>query len=598
MGFVVKVSLTKRYKQKVLEQQTYTSSVIRSVRGSIFDRNYYTLAECTIEYNLILDPKFVDDSKKNDPMALEVTKLVLNKYFGIEEQKIDDALALGQNSQYRIMKQHVSESERRAFEQYCKELVDLNTGKSLSKSVVGIWFEESYKRVYPNGTTGSHIIGHCNSSLEGSYGLEAYYDDLLKGIDGRRYGYYDFDGMIYETSSKKQDGRSLISTMDLGIQYIVQTHSEKFLREKGADNLGVILLDPNSGEIYAMQSNYGYNPNDYGNLDYAYPKDLLLDLTDEQFLDLKFKMWRNFCVCDAYEPGSTFKPFTVAAALEEGLVDRTTRFLCDGSEVFPEYEIHCHNRNGHGDISLLDTISLSCNDGLMQIAALLGKNAFSSYQNHFLFGEKTGIDSFSEAKGSLISLGNLRATELASSSFGQSFTVSMIQLASAYASLVNGGYYYEPHLVKEIRSADGLVIQSFEPKILQRTVSEETANVIKEALRLTVVDGTARKADIDGYKIAGKTGTAEKLTTPEDDYLVSFIGSVPADDPKLIIYVVLDNIHVPELNGSAGTATELAVDILKDVLPAMGIKPDYDYLGKKNQETEDEIITFPVFSSR
>jgi len=268
--------------------------------------------------------------------------------------------------------------------------------------------------------------------------------------------------------------------------------------------------------------------------------------------------------------------------LEETVIDTTETFLCDGGEQVADYYISCHNKWGHGLINAAQSIMHSCNDVLMEIAEREGREAFAEYQRRFLFGNLTGIDLPGEVPGILMEESQLNATELATASFGMSFNTTMIQLGSAFASMVNGGTYYEPHVVKEIRNSDGVVLETIEPRVVHSTISEETSEFLRDAFYLTVQEGTATAAQVDGYLIGGKTGTAQKLPRSEGRYLVSFIGCVPADNPKVMIYVVVDEAADEELQSKASISSELAANILEEALPYLKIYPDTE-------------ITYPSF---
>ena len=290
-----------------------------------------------------------------------------------------------------------------------------------------------------------------------------------------------------------------------------------------------------------------------------------------------------------FEPGSTYKPFTIAAALEEGLVHEHSVFECDGGEQVGGWYIRCSRRSGHGEITLGQALSLSCNDVMMQVAALQGRETFYQYQNEFFFGHKTGIDLPGEATVILKDLDNLNASELATSSFGQTFNVTMVQMAAAYSSVVNGGKYYQPHIVKRIINDSGATIKEFDPLVVRQVVSEQTSKFIKEHMYQAVENGTARGAQVEGYAIGGKTGTAEKFPRDKENYLVSFIGAAPANNPEVVFYVIVDEPQNVPRQADSSIATKLAARVMKEMLPALGIYPDgeIDYMLPDVNNTED-----------
>ncbi len=582
IGRLLYINTVDRYEKNALAQQSYVSSVIPYKRGSITDRNGLVLANSDLVYHLILDPKVLLTKKAN----VEPTLDALVNVYRFEREYLEGILKDKSESSYVVLKKSLSYEEKDRFNAYVEKLgVD-------KKKIKGVWFEEEYKRIYPFSTAASHVIGFTLAGGEGTYGLEQYYNDTLSGINGRTYGYYDSELNIQRTTKDAQDGNSIMSTIDINVQRVVQKYVEQFLDEVGAENVGVVIMDANTAEILALQSNYSYDLNNPRNLMEAYTTEELEIMSKEDESNALYAMWRNFCVSDAYEPGSTFKPFTVAAALEEAIVSKDDEFYCDGGESFGEtITIKCSNSHGHGKLKLVQTLMLSCNDGLMQIAAKEGKNLFSAYQNHFRFGMRTGLDIPGETLGELIPESRLNVTELATSSFGQSFTVSMVQMASAFSSLINGGNYYAPHLVKAIKNSDGATIETIEPMLIQKTVSADTSEFIKEAMILTVEGGTAKKAAVNGYVIGGKTGTAQKYPRDAKKNLVSFLGFAEADDTDIVIYVVVDEAHDPEKMKKSSTALEIAAKIMEEALPYLKVYPEGEINYHLQTIDEDDIIT-------
>ena len=470
----------------------------------------------------------------------------------------------------------MSYEEMVQFEEYEKNLpkeADGSPNKDKDK-IIGVTFEEEYLRTYPFGTLASHVLGYAKADGDGTYGIEQQYNEALSGINGRVYDYYDADLTVQQETVPARDGQTVVSTIDANLQRIVQKHTEAFLDEIGAKNVGVLMMEVNSGEVLAMQSNYSYDLNDPRSLTKWYSEEEIEAMDDTAYLEALYKVWRNFCISDSYEPGSTFKPFTIASALEETIIDTSETFLCNGGENVAGYFISCHNEWGHGLINAAQSIMHSCNDVLMEVAKREGREVFAEYQRNFLFGSLTGIDLPGEVPGILMKEEQLNDSELATSSFGMSFNTTMIQLGSAFSSMVNGGIYYEPHVVKEIRNADGVVIEKIEPRVVRTTISEETSEFLRDAFYLTVQEGTATAAQVEGYLIGGKTGTAQKLPRSEGKYLVSFIGCVPADNPQVMIYVVVDEADDEELQSRASIASSLAADILEESLPYLKIYPD------------------------
>lgn len=292
-------------------------------------------------------------------------------------------------------------------------------------------------------------------------------------------------------------------------------------------------------------------------------------MSDKQKSDAQLAMWSNYCIGSAYEPGSTFKPFTICAALDENLVSEKTTFNCTGVTKIADRDIHCNNRSGHGFLNLRQALMKSCNGALMTIGTRLGRKSFSKYNKLYGFGQRTGIDLPGETSGIIHDVDGLNPVELATSSFGQTQTVTMVQMLGGFSSLINGGNYFQPHVVKEIRNSSGDVLETIDPLVVKKTTSEDTSAMIRSFLKSTVEEGTASPAQVKGYSIGGKTGTAQKRPVSERKYLVSFIGCVPAEDPDIAYYVIMDEPHVKDQAHST-YATEFASRLMKKVLPFLG----------------------------
>ena len=555
-----------------LSQKTGTDTVLQYKRGEILDRNGTVLAKSDKVYHLILDSRLL----VNNEDCLEPTIRALCNVYGYSEAELRALIEERKTSAYYRLRKYMSYEEMVQFEEYEKNLpkeADGSPNKDKDK-IIGVTFEEEYLRTYPFGTLASHVLGYAKADGDGTYGIEQQYNEALSGINGRVYDYYDADLTVQQETVPARDGQTVVSTIDANLQRIVQKHTEAFLDEIGAKNVGVLMMEVNSGEVLAMQSNYSYDLNDPRSLTKWYSEEEIAAMDDTAYLEALYKVWRNFCISDSYEPGSTFKPFTIASALEETIIDTSETFLCNGGENVAGYFISCHNEWGHGLINAAQSIMHSCNDVLMEVAKREGREVFAEYQRNFLFGSLTGIDLPGEVPGILMKEEQLNDSELATSSFGMSFNTTMIQLGSAFSSMVNGGIYYEPHVVKEIRNADGVVIEKIEPRVVRTTISEETSEFLRDAFYLTVQEGTATAAQVEGYLIGGKTGTAQKLPRSEGKYLVSFIGCVPADNPQVMIYVVVDEADDEELQSRASIASSLAADILEESLPYLKIYPD------------------------
>lgn len=573
IGILIKINIKDgdKYAKRVLSQQSYTSSEIPFRRGDIVDRNNVIMATSIKKYDLAIDVSFALTKSKDGYLYRDRVKKVLIDYFKINENEVDGIFSEKSKSQYYIVKKELSSKVVDGYEDYLKDNIkDYNPIKKI------LWFEEKYERTYPLNSVASSVIGFTYDKNQGNWGIEEKYNTELNGSTGRVYGYYDSDLRLERTVKNAEDGNTIVSTIDSNIQSIVEKKIKKFNKDVGSKNTGVIMANPNTGEILAMASSNGiYDLNNPRDLSDYYDKDTIDEMTDKEKLDALNKMWRNYCVSDTYEPGSTYKPFVVAAALEENITKPTNTFYCDGGEVVASgtAKIKCANRFGHGTLDLAGVLMKSCNDGMMKIAKEMGKGIFARYQEHFNFGKKTGIDLNGESSGIIFSEDSLGPMELATSSFGQGINVTMVQLTAGFSSLVNGGNYYVPHVVSKIVNSQGGTVKRIDPILKNKVITKETSEFIREAMKKTVTDGTASHVAIDGYSIGGKTGTAQKLPRGNGKYLVSFIGCAPAEEPEVVIYAIVDEPNAAEQAHST-FAQELCRDILKEVLPFLDIKPE------------------------
>ncbi len=592
---IINAKFGNKYTQQVLSQsqQQYTNKTLPFKRGSITDRNGTMLANSVKVYNLILDCKEVNGHETYK----EPVKEALETVFGIEDSEIENLLENEEtkDSQYQILKKEVTMEEKKSFEEANKVPTDEEAKKALGEeelkrrqNVKGIYFEDTYKRVYPLDSLACDVIGFTDAGNTATWGLEGYYNSTLNGSNGRKFGYLDENASLEQTIVEAVNGKNLTTTLDATIQTIVEKYitafdralsagpnNKKDAKKKGAENIAVIVENPNNGEILAMASSGTYDLNNPRDLSGSYTEKEIEAMDDEQTKDALFNMWKNYCVSQNFEPGSTVKPIVVAGALESGAITENSRFLCDGGEEIGEDYVRCAvYPDNHGAESLGEVIQNSCNDGMMAIGRKMGVAKFLEYQQRFNFGTRTGIDLPNEETGLLFTEDNMYEMELSTSAFGQGFNCTMIQEISAMAAAINGGIYYQPHLVKEITDEDGKVVKSIQPNILKQPISEEVSADIREYMGMSVTDGTSKKSKVKGYSMGGKTGTAEKLNEKEKgNYLVSFIGFAPLDNPELLIYVVVDTPNVEE-QASSSYPQFLAQAILSEVLPYMNIYMD------------------------
>lgn len=601
-----------RYQKQVLAQQQYDSITLPYRRGDIVDAKGTKLATSEKVYNLVIDAKVMNTELNGKTPYLEPTLEALGQYFALDMTAIREYVATHKEASWYVPLKRLTYDEISGFQQ----------AKSENSNIKGVWFEEEYKRVYPYGSLAADTIGFTSTDNQGSYGLEEYYDSVLNGINGREYGYLNDDLNLERTVKAAVDGSSVHSTIDANVQMIVEKYLAKFMEEfkdnykpgNGAENVGCIIQWVNTGEILAMASVPTYDLNnvrdpqallgsmmvekvDTANGYYEIKKNgTVIDQTvldamseDDLYLNLN-NLWKNYCITGTYEPGSVAKPFTVAMALEKGDITPNSTFECSGYMEIGGYKIRCHN-GAEGTMTLEKAVAKSCNVTMMKIAQLVGADDFCEFQRVFNFGLKTNVDLAGEARtASLVySADQMGPTDLATNSFGQNFNVTMIQMITAFSSLINGGYYYEPHLVSKITNASGATVENIEPRILKQTVSEETSAYIRQYCKAVVTEGTGKTARPAGYMIGGKTGTAETIDQnthkrSKDEHVVSFMGYAPADNPQIAIYVVVDRPNVSH-QGDAKHATRLVRSILTEVLPDLNI-----FMTEELSDTEREEL--------
>ncbi len=562
-----------KYTKIVLAQQDYTNTTIPYRRGDITDRKGTLLATSTQVYNIVLDCKVVNADEDDIEPTIQALAKCLDNY---DESDIRSILTDYSTSQYYVL-------EKKQTREEIEELQEIIDDDENYPNVSGIWFETEYEREYPYDSLASAVIGFTTSGNEGMSGLENYYNDELNGTDGRQYGYLDEDSDYESTIVEPTDGNTLVTTIDTNIQSIVEKYIKKFNKKyannarkgDGSEHTGVIVMDPDTGEILAMANYPNYDLNDPWDLSSLYSDSKIEKMDEDEELDALNELWQNFCITYTYEPGSTIKPFTVATGLDTGTLSGNETYVCNGGQQVGDHYIHCVNRSGHGTLTIEEALMESCNDALMQMSFSIGATNLSKYQSIFGFGSKTNVDLPGEARTDTLvySADEMNKTTLATNSFGQNFNVTMIQLATGFSSLINGGYYYQPHVVKEIDRADGSVEETIDATLLKETISEETSEQLKEYLLAVVEDGTGSAAGVKGYEIGGKTGTAQKLPRGDGNYLVSFIGYAPQDDPEVVVYVVVDEPNVDD-QAHSSYAQEIAHNIFKEVLPYMNIEKE------------------------
>ena len=561
-----------KYEKIVFSQQEYDSTIIPYKRGDIVDSKGTVLATSVDVYNVILDSKVLHANEEK----ISSTIAYLTQCFPeITADQVNQEITDNPDREYTVLAKHVSYEEKAAFEA-------LMNGEDTKDQIAGIWFEKEYTRTYPYNSLASAMIGFANATT-GVIGLENQYNDTLNGTNGRSYGYLNADSNLEQTVIEPENGYSLVATIDTNIQSIVESAilqaNEEMKQETegqatGSNNTAVLVMDPQNGDVLAMASYPNFDLNNPKDLSAYFTEEELAGMSDEDKMNQLNKLWQNYTISNTFEPGSTFKPFTEAMGLDSGSLRGDETYICDGSEWVSGHEIHCVNRSGHGTEDLRGALRDSCNDALMQMVRAIGPANFAKYSREYGFGQKTGIDLPGEAStASLIfSEEQLARTEsnLAVSSFGQGFNVTMIQLASSFCSLINGGNIYQPHVVKKIVDGSGNTVQEISPVVTKETVSQEVSDTLRDYMYTVVSEGTGAKAAVEGYAIGGKTGTAEKVPRGSGNYVVSFIGFAPVDDPQVVVYVVVDEPHVADQ--SHCSQSYIAKNIFSQILPYMNIE--------------------------
>lgn len=574
------------YEKNVLTLLNYDGQTIPYKRGDITDRNGTVLATSEKIYNLVLDPYVITQS--TDEKASEYVAEVLEEYFSIDQATVKKTLEEQPNSRYVVLRRKMTYDEKKPYDDFLSS-EDENDQKIISAVSSGIWFEESYQRMYPFSTLACDLIGFTSGDDIGLWGIESYYDKMLSGTDGRKYGYLNDDVDLQKVTEEPHNGKTIVSTVDINIQRIAEKYISEFMQETGAKNVAALVMNPNNGEVLGMANAPVFDLNKPRDLTIAgYTEDQIANMNDQDMSDALYQVWRNFCVNDTYEPGSTVKTMTVSYALDQALVDPDENFVCDGGQTYTDGTfVSCNSV--HENLTLTGSIVHSCNDVIMQLSDRIGAASFIQMQKLFGFGQLTGIDLPGEAScaATIYTADTMGPVELWTSSFGQGYNTTMVQVASAFSSIVNGGYYYKPHVVSEIASDSGNTIQVIDKTLMRTTVSNTTSEWMKNALYQTVESGSGQPAQVAGYRIGGKTGTAEKVPRGTKARLVSFIGAAPIDDPQLVVYVVVDEANAED-QGQSSFASTIAGKIFSEALPYLQIFPTEEVSETETDENYDD----------
>ena len=617
--------------EKAISQQT-RSAVVSASRGTIYDRDLNTLAISATAETVLISPldieksvesqkeeqakaaqKAADKGQDYTPPVLRDQSYItrgLSRILGLEQGTIEERMEKT-NSQYEILKKKTDQTISDEVRRFINGEIDPEGNEVPEKQRVrlrGVWLQPDSKRYYLYSSLASGVIGFVNGDGIGSVGLEAKYDDTLTGTAGYTISARNASGSEllynYEQYYDAENGHSLVLTLDANVQLSLENGLENMLKKYDAKNGGTgIVMEVNTGAIIAMASYPNYDLNDYGTIfDAALQKKLNADLekidanrstyeSEEAYAAARAKainsamqsQWRNKCIDSTYEPGSTFKPITLAAALEEGKVSKSSTFYCGGYTTVPGWSsrIWCSNHSGHGQQTLIEAVGHSCNPAFIKMGLSIGTETYYKYLKSFGLMDKTGIDMIGEVKGLFVDEDyfNSQVVSLASYSFGQTFNVTPIELIRAQAACINGGYLYEPYIVDQVLDEDGNVLSQHDTTPVRQVISEETSAIVREALEYVVSSGSGKNGQVAGYRIGGKTGTADKTGTRNTtrEVVVSFMCFAPADDPQYIMLLTMDtpsrNTGTAVYGGTMVAPT--ASQIMGEVLPALGIEPDY-----------------------
>lgn len=613
--------------EQAVSQQT-RSTVITASRGTIYDRNLTPLALSATAETVFISPKEIEEyvaSQETKQAEAQAEAAENGTSYAAPELRDEAYIARGLSrilgvdegtilkkmektySQYEIIKLRAEQTTVDEVRKFINGQID-DEGNAVPEGqevkLRGVYMEPDSKRYYPYGSLSSNVIGFVNAENQGGVGLEAKYESQLEGTSGLTVTAKNAKNTDllyqYEQYYDAENGNSLVLTLDATVQHSLEKNMESMLDKFDAKNGGTgIVMDVNTGAIIAMASYPNYDLQDYGSIyDETLQKQLdekLADLaknrssyaTEEDYeaavskvtSEVMQSQWRNKCIDSTYEPGSTFKPITLAAALEEGLVNLNTSFTCNGSISVPGWSkpINCSKRAGHGVQSLQQAVGNSCNPAFITMGLKIGTEKYYEYLQAFGLMEKTGVDMIGEVTGLFASEEsfNSNVVSLASYSFGQTFTVTPLALIRAQAACINGGYLYTPYVVDQVLDDEGNIIAQHEVTPVRQVISEETSAIVRQCLEYVVASGTGKNGQVVGYRIGGKTGTADKTGT--GDVVVSFMCFAPADDPQYIMLLTMDTpsrntgVYVSGGNMVAPTASQ----IMSEILPHLGIEPDY-----------------------
>lgn len=565
--FKLQIVDSEEYQRKAAAQQLRVTE-ISAARGYIYDCNGNVLAMSSTSWTVCVSPLDIEDEEEKDLIISGLADIL-----DLDEDYIREKC--GGNTYYKVVKSRIN-----------KELAEEVTAFASNNGIRAINLQEDVSRKYPYENFAAAVIGFVNATNSGAYGLEAYYNSVLSGTSGKVISAKDAWGSNmpygYDELYSSEDGNSIQLTLDDGVQYFVEKHLELAVKEHNVqERAACIVMEAKTGRILAMATKGDFDPNSYLDVSDTVAEEIEALPESEQAEALQqaqYTQWRNKAISDPYEPGSVFKIITLAAALESNTTVLGDTYDCPGYIMVGDRKISCWKTTGHGHQTLGDAIKNSCNPAFITIGLRMGKENFTNYFEAFGFTEKTGIDLPGEATSIYHDPDTMTEIDLASSSFGQTFKVTPIQLITAVCAAVNGGNLYEPYIVEKVISSDGTVVMQKEPNLVRQVISEETSKSVCELLEKVVSEGSGRTAKVPGYRIGGKTGTSEKLDQQGDDgvedYVSSFLAVAPIDDPQIVVLMLLDEAQMENPYGSVVAAPVVGA-MLADILPYLGIEPNY-----------------------
>ncbi len=596
LGRVIYIKVVKgaEYEKVAVQQQTskLTDQTISPLRGKILDRNGKTLAISNTIYTVVIDIQnmFAEgitakDREKTMETLSTILKIDLDTvqgYYAVDSNNIPI-----NNTPYKIIAKGVSYDDGQAL---------------LESGAKGIYLEAGSDRVYPQNIYAAAVIGFLRGDNASTYwGLEAQYDEYLQGEAGRNFSSYTPEGDVTVNEILPKNGDTIVTTLDLEMQSFAEELCQKYGVLYNADHTSTIVMDPNTGEILTMAQFPTYDVNQPGDVSaFNDPRFLAIyeASTEEDQANQIYEVWKNFNIHSSFEPGSIYKPLVVAAALDEGIINKDDVFFCGGGITVADTYIPCWKDGGHGELSVSGVLANSCNVGMILIGEKLGRQNFYDYQRDFGFGEVTGVDLPNEASSAndVYDLKGLNPVEVATGSMGQSFNTTALQMISAFTSTINGGYLLQPYIVSRVVNSNHEVVFSNERTVKRQVISKNTSDYLRNSLRETITAGTGKKVNVDGYTIGGKSGTAQQGVRSKNEWALTFEAYFPVENPK---YVVLSTVYKPRpYKDGESTATLMTKELIEYIIQIKGLEPsNYDELHEASTSVTNKV-KMPSFAGK